>query len=124
MPEPDVFREQRNSLNRYEIAAKREICEIGVLAVLLPGIQQIANFFAHQESNVRSERFPKKELRQGFERCDYAVSREIPSLRILTWRVDRFIPRSAAAPLGPATIQLLCARALRICWRSVFSKTL
>jgi len=24
--------------------------------------------------------------------CDYAVSREIPSLRILTWRVDRFIP--------------------------------
>ena len=75
--------------------------------MLMPGIQQTANFFAHQVSGVRSEHFPEKELRYGFETCDYAVSREIPSLRILTWRVDRFIPRSAAAPLGPATTQLL-----------------
>jgi len=54
------------------------------------------------------------------ERCDespfdYAKPRAIPSLCILNWRVDRFIPRCAAAPWGPATTQLLCFRASRIC---------
>src|SRR6266403_4173041 len=46
---------------------------------------------------------------------NYAEPRAIPSLCILNWRVDRFIARSAAAPLGPATTQLHSLRALRIC---------
>jgi len=34
--------------------------------------------------------------------CDYAYRVDL-ELRILTWEVDRFYPRSAAAPWGPAT---------------------
>src|SRR5438034_7132514 len=33
---------------------------------------------------------------------------EMPSLLILSWRVDLFIPSFAAAPFGPATTQLDC----------------
>ncbi len=39
----------------------------------------------------------------------------MPSLLILSWRVDLFIPSFAAAPFGPATTQLDCFKALRIC---------
>src|SRR5204863_403511 len=38
----------------------------------------------------------------------------MPSLLILSWRVDLFIPSFAAAPLGPATTQFDCFKALRI----------
>ena len=44
-----------------------------------------------------------------------AELRAIPSLRIRCWRVDRFIPRRAAAPFSPATTQLHCSSAFRIC---------
>src|SRR5712664_985184 len=60
---------------------------------------------------------------EGAVRVGYAERRTIPSLRILCWRVDRFIPRCAAAPLWPATTQLHCSRALRICSRSDCSRT-
>ena len=39
-----------------------------------------------------------------------AERRAIPSLRILCCRVDRFSPRYAAAPFGPATTQLHSVR--------------
>src|ERR1700730_5646507 len=75
-----------------------------------------ARFLAEKKSRVRemlSESSGGKS--EGAVRSAYAESRTIPSLRILCWSVDRFIPRCDAAPLGPATIQLLCLRALRIC---------
>src|SRR5208282_3333989 len=49
---------------------------------------------------------------------------EIPSLRMRNWRLERFIPRRAAAPWGPATTQFACSRALRISCRSASSSTL
>ena len=54
----------------------------------------------------------------------YEEPRAMPSFCILNWRVDRFIARRVAAPFGPATTQLHSLRALRICWRSVSSRTL
>jgi hypothetical protein len=54
----------------------------------------------------------------------YEEPRAMPSFCILNWRVDRFIARRAAAPFGPATTQLHSLRVLRICWRSVSSKTI
>ena len=57
------------------------------------------------------------------EACrSYADLREILSFCILNRRVDRFISRSAAAPCGPATTQLLWVSALRICCRSVSAR--
>jgi hypothetical protein len=49
--------------------------------------------------------------------CHYAPVREmrIPSFCIRDWSVDRFMPKSAAAPLGPATIQLACSSAAKTC---------
>jgi len=54
----------------------------------------------------------------------YEEPRAMPSFCILNWRVDRFIARRAATPFRPATTQLHSLRALRICWRSVSSKTI
>src|SRR5438093_4564346 len=43
----------------------------------------------------------------------------MPSFRIRNWRVERFMPNRAAAPLGPAMTHCDCSRALRIWLRSV-----
>jgi len=52
---------------------------------------------------------------ESVARRGQAELRAIPSLRIRCWRVDRFIPRRAAAPFRPATTQLHCSSAFRIC---------
>ena len=44
--------------------------------------------------------------------------REIPSFLIFSCKVERFIPRRAAAPVGPATTQPVSRRAPRMCSRS------
>jgi len=67
------------------------------------------------KKGVGTESYSENVVKCGMKTCDYAELLEIPSLRILTWRVDRFIPRRAAAPLGPAMTQLLCISALMIC---------
>src|ERR1700692_348486 len=54
---------------------------------------------------------------------DWAFSRERPSLRIRNCSVERFIPNRVAAPLGPATTQFVCDNTLKICFRSVSSRT-
>lgn len=76
-----------------------------------PGCQSVtASYLVHfQFSDTREDacRAPAT--------CDYEEWREIPSLFILKWRVDLFIPSFEAAPFGPATIQFDCFRALRIC---------
>jgi len=46
----------------------------------------------------------------------------MPSFCIRDCRVERLIPRRVAAPLGPATIQLVCSSAVIICWRSASSR--
>ena len=50
----------------------------------------------------------------------YAPVRAIrmPNFRIRNWRVERFMPSRAAAPLGPAMTHCNCSRALRIWLRS------
>ena len=47
----------------------------------------------------------------------------MPSFCIRDCSVDRLIPKRAAAPFGPATVQLVCSSAATICWRSVSSST-
>ena len=44
--------------------------------------------------------------------------REIPSFLIFSCKVERFIPRRAAAPFGPPTTQPVSRRAPRMCSRS------
>ena len=46
----------------------------------------------------------------------------MPSLRILDWRVVRFIPSLDAAPAGPPRIQWVSPRARKMCSRSASSK--
>jgi hypothetical protein len=48
--------------------------------------------------------------------------REMPSFFILDWSVVRFMPRRAAAPVGPPIIQWASRSARRICSRSAASK--
>ena len=50
--------------------------------------------------------------------------REIPSFPILSCNVERFIPRRAAAPFGPATTQAVSRRAPRMCSRSASASVL
>src|SRR5260370_27642844 len=42
-------------------------------------------------------------------------------LRMRACRVVRFMPRTPAAPLGPAMRHCVCLKARRICWRSASS---
>jgi len=46
----------------------------------------------------------------------------MPSLRILDWRVVRFMPSLNAAPADPPMIQLVSPRARKMCSRSASSK--
>ena len=49
------------------------------------------------------------------------AGRAMPSLRMRNCSVERFIPRRAAAPFGPATTQLLRSSAATMCRRSASS---
>src|SRR5437588_10975303 len=49
------------------------------------------------------------------------TGRRIPSLRMRAWSVVRFMPRTTAAPLGPAMRHCVCFSARRMCWRSASS---
>src|SRR5258706_16329664 len=46
----------------------------------------------------------------------------MPSLRMRAWSVVRLMPRSMAAPLGPAMRHCVCFSARRMCWRSASSR--
>src|SRR6266849_9847941 len=49
------------------------------------------------------------------------TGRRMASLRMRAWSVVRFMPRSIAAPLGPAMRHCVCFKARRMCWRSASS---
>ena len=51
-----------------------------------------------------------------------AAGRSIPSFRIRNWSVDRFIPRLAAAPFGPAMTQFARSSAVMMWRRSASSR--
>ena len=50
------------------------------------------------------------------------TGRRMPSLRMRAWSVVRFMPSSAAAPLGPAMRHCVCLSARKMCWRSASSR--
>ena len=114
MPKRDLFGQQRNLLICFEIGAKREARKLRVLASHCQATSRLL-IFLHAKWAVSGVELSREGRAQRNETCDYAELVEIPSLRIRTWRVDRFIPRRAAAPLGPATTQSDCLSALMIC---------
>src|ERR1700744_2835086 len=63
-------------------------------------------------------------VRVSTHRAQEVVVRAIrmPSVCMRDCTVERFMPRMAAAPLGPATIQLAFSSAPRICCRSTSSR--
>src|SRR5258706_1362471 len=122
MPELKVFGKQRKSLICFEIAANREICEIRVsLCYCQPFSRLLVSLHAKQLCFRAAILGETSKVRN--EAGDYAESREIPSLRIRSCSVERFIPRNAPGPFQPATNQLLCFRALIIFWSSVSPRT-
>jgi hypothetical protein len=114
MPELKVLGKQRKSLICFEIAANREICESKVSRCYCQPLSSLL-VSLHAKQLCFGAAILRETSKVGNEAGDYAESREIPSLRIRSCSVERFIPRSAAAPFRPATTHLLCLRALRIC---------
>lgn len=109
MPEPGAPAHLCNSFIYLEIVAS--LRELGWKCQRASASELVACQF----SGTRKERMEASaSLRKG-GKDDYEKLREMPSLLILSWRVDLFIPSFAAAPLGPATTQLDCFKALRIC---------
>ena len=112
----------RNLLICMEMVIRRTVLQTKAASVPEPARWQAASFLAHKRTVVAVE-YLKTEMTKMADLI-YEEPRAMPSFCILNCRVDRFIARRVAAPFGPATTQLHSLRALRICWRSVSSKTI
>src|SRR5271155_2986955 len=96
-----------------------------------PGVESLrarhSRWVQHGHVGNKTYRLRRSQLhivlsRYGIGVMTYDQGRAIPSFFMRKYSVDRFIPRSVAAPLGPERTHLVSFKVARMCSRSTSAK--